>query len=888
MKISKSFGILLVILFSSQIFLVVSSGNMNYTNFSANQTESSSPFEEITFISEAGPGFENVKGNIMRDGGFEEINAYGGPEHYWYGGSGYQFSNASYKDDVHGGLYGLYYGAKGTDQFYTEARTSRYLPYIPERAYLIQDISLDVWIKPKANPDISTDAIAQAYLELRVNSGSGTYRLYYCFSKQDFSFSNDTDEAYFDVREPIGSWFNLQRNVTLDLEVGIPTATIDSSFYVENIYFTAVSPRNPTGFVEVLVDDVVISNVSAFNYLEINGDFEDGNGGWWSSNNYGPSSTKLSYDDYTQGLSSLNLTASAYFDDGSSSYQNVYKNLATGSFNPDTYYPLAPGDFVINFDWKYSDTENGGNNQDAYYYISLENDTMYAYLYFMLGEDSDSVTSGNITDPSYFQRYYLAPSFGSRNTWEHFSLDLFEILQIENLQNIVPYYNGWGIDAGEEQNCTVTLLVDDYNIITDPLGDPSFEQAEDWLPNDPLNSWSSQSHDYVNRTTDAHSGTYACNATSYGGIGNTYCYRYSYFQIEANLYTDFWWRLDTLSGPNPGYSYIYLTLDNSYYMYYILGVTPSSSLINSSNTVFYYVANQNQTGIWNNLFRNVQYDAFEAFGDANWNITEIRMGNYAVGTTTVSTIFDDLYFVRDIAGPVITGLAQSPPEPQYGEAVTIEVDVTDNVDVFAVEMFYKIGAGSWIGVPMTNTVDIHYEAVIPAQDYNTVIQYYFIAYDIYGFDTPLGSALAPFEYTVADFIDPILDVERPLTTEPIIGDVIFNITGEDPGSGIALFEISIGTETVYSDAIVPADYLWHTTYLDNGNQTIVFSLEDNAGNIAVLELEYNIDNLIPWYVRAKTFLKKWYPYISAGAGVLIVGSFTLAIVIRVRRRRKAA
>jgi len=885
MNIKKSFGIILLILFTSQIFLIFSSNNIENTTLSTQSLKISQSLEEIYFNPKAGIGFEPVKSNIMRDGGFEEDDAVDGPKYFYYYGSGYEVSNASYQVDVHSGSYGYYLSVKGTDQYPCSSFSSRYLPSIPERAYLVEDISLDMWFKNKANPDISNGAYA--YMYLRIYSGVLTYNLYYAFTSTGSLPGNTTTEAYFDVRQPIGSWVNLQRNITGDFEAAFPSVPITSSFYIENIYFTANSPDNPMGAIEILADDIVIANKTAFNYLYQNGDFEYGDGYGWNNYKRGPSSAKLSDDDYTEGAHSLNLTSHAYFEGDSFSYLSCYKGVGSGSFALDTYYPIEPGAVVINFDWKYTDTLNGGDNQDGYYYLNLKNGTYNVYLYFMLGKSDDAVTSGNITTSFYMQRYYAAPGFGNRDTWEHFSLDLYELIQLENLQNQVPTYNGWGTDAGLEANSTVTLLLDDYSFTANPVGDPSFEQAENWLPNDPLNSWSSVSHFYVNRTTDAHSGVYACNTTAFSGSGNSYCYRYGYLPIDANLYTDFWWRLDECSGPSMGYSYLYLLLDSNHMLYYIFGLTDSSVFFNSTNTYYYYVENQNQTGTWFNLFRNVQNDAFVAFGEANWNITEIRMGSYATGTTSIATIFDDIYFVRDAAGPEITNLVQTPLEPQYGEAVTIEVDVTDNVDVLAVEMFYRVGVSSWNGIPMTNTAGTHYESGIPGFDYNNIIQYYIVAYDIYGLDSLLGSDITPFEYTVTDTIDPILNVEAPQTSDPIIGNVIFNISGEDPGSGIALCEIVLDTETVFSDVNIPTNYTWVTTYLDNGNHTIVFTLEDNAGNVAIIELEYTVDNLVPWYVRAKTFLQKWYPYIVAGAGVLIIGVTTLAIVIRVRRRRKA-
>jgi hypothetical protein len=839
MNVKKSLGIILLVLFSSQLFLVSSSNNMKYSSLSAQPLQSSESLEEFNFVTEAVPGVEIVKQNVKRNGGFEEVDSYNGPEYYGYGGSGYAISNASYQDDVHSGSYGYYYSIQGTEQYSSSFYSSRYLSSIPERAYLVQDISLDMWFKNKANPDISNGAIA--YMYIAVYSGATTYFLNYYFTSSGPIPGNSSYWAYFDVREPIGSWVNLQRNLTLDFESAFPSVLITSSFYVSFLSFQSVSPGNPIGPLEVLIDDFMISNSTAFNYLWQNGDFEAGDGSFWSSFKEGPSSAYLSNDDFTQGSSSLNLTSIALYDD-SDSYVGCFSDLTVASgIHPDTYYPTEPGALTIDFDWKYNDILNGGNNQFAYYYMQLENDTHDVYLYFLLGAYNDKIPYSNYTQPTYIERYYDVPGFGNRNTWEHFSLDLFDLYQSEKWQNINPDSSGWATTAGDEANSTVTLLVDDYLVVANPLGDPSFEQAKYWDPIDPLNSWSSASHTLVNRTTDAHTGTYACNTTSYSGSGNSYCYRNTFLPIDDNLYTDFWWRLDELTGPSEGYSYIYLELDVSKYLYYIIGVTPASTLTNTSNQVYYYVENQNQTGDWYNIFRNVQNDVFEAFGAANWNISQVTLSSFTTGTTTISTIFDDINFVRDVTGPEITNLVITPLEPQYGQMVDVDVEVTDNIEVVAVEFHYKIGAGSWQDVPMTKAGSL-YESAIPAANWNTVVQYYVTAYDIYGFETFLGSMGVPFEYTVADFVDPLLDVEAPETTEPILESVIFNISGNDPGSGIAWFEITIDSETVFADTIIPTEYIWDTTSYANGDYMITFALADNAGNIALVELEYTIEN----------------------------------------------
>ncbi|MCK5047492.1 MAG: hypothetical protein KAS22_12980, partial [Candidatus Heimdallarchaeota archaeon] len=76
----KSFVLILVALFASQTIFIFSSGSMNYTNFSA--PKSSLPREDEMLELNAVSGVENIKSNVMRDGGFEEDDSYDGPEHF--------------------------------------------------------------------------------------------------------------------------------------------------------------------------------------------------------------------------------------------------------------------------------------------------------------------------------------------------------------------------------------------------------------------------------------------------------------------------------------------------------------------------------------------------------------------------------------------------------------------------------------------------------------------------------------------------------------------------------------------------------------------------------------------------------------------------------------
>jgi hypothetical protein len=159
---------------------------------------------------------------------------------------------------------------------------------------------------------------------------------------------------------------------------------------------------------------------------------------------------------------------------------------------------------------------------------------------------------------------------------------------------------------------------------------------------------------------------------------------------------------------------------------------------------------------------------------------------------------------------------------------------------------------------------------------------------VHGHETYLDNGGTYYEYITIDTTDPILIVGAPLISEPVTSTVIFNFTGFDAGSGTALFEIEIDSVNVLTDTVVPPSYTWQTTYLDNGNHTLSFIITDNADNFVEISYEYLVDHPVPWYAQTKNFILRWWPYLTAGGGALVVGIIALVIVVRVRKRRKVA
>ncbi|NHJ49937.1 MAG: hypothetical protein FK733_19250 [Asgard group archaeon] len=839
----KSILILILAMLVTQVLILQPNiSSKAIYNTDENQSIIINNYSQNEVITPGPSGMEIVKTNTFSEGGMEEENSNGEPEALYGYGTGNNYANHSYQDEVYSGSYGAKISSRGSLQYSSSHYTYRYLPDISERSYLDEDITLDMWYNAKANPDFTRGA--EQYIRLQVMSNLGNVYINYYLSRVSGIPINQTTTAFFDLRGPLNTWTNLVRNITLDITQAFPTVDPSVS-YIRYFYVWVTSVFNPAGDNIMLFDDVAFRNSTSFNYLSHNGDFEDGDSYPWNDSAQGEGSLYRTTSDYTEGSSAANITAQTLgLTSSPSSYIFAETEIYDGWGSiPKSYSPNNPGDTVFSFDWKYSDTPGIGR-QYAYFYLYFTNGSYDCYLNFILGDENDDLTSfSNYSYSSYSAYFIKAESFGSRNAWERFTFDAYEIINTFNKSNIVPFYLGFYADVYNAPDTKVQLLVDDFRIITYPAVDPSFEFNIIESTADPFNFWQdSHSHYYNNITSDAYDGNYAANITSYGGSGNVRIYRNTFLPVIDNLYTDFYWRLDELTDiGNQAFSRIRIELDESYYIHYILGNNSYFSLTNNSNNCYYFAEDHNQIGTWNNLFRNVSDDVYNAFGIDNWNITQIYINSYATGTEATSTIFDHIYFVTDVTGPSITNPIRNPSSPEYGEEVDISVDVQDNIQVQSVELFVKVDAGSWIPTPMTYVAG-DYTATIQGYDFGTSVSYYFIADDIYGHQTQLGSDVSPYSYLVGDDVPPIVAITSPIQSAILIDEILIEVFAEDTGSGIDYVEFFVDAISLGTDSIAPYNVLWDTTTIVNGSYTISAVAYDNNGNSDFHEIPIEVNN----------------------------------------------
>lgn len=102
------------------------------------------------------------------------------------------------------------------------------------------------------------------------------------------------------------------------------------------------------------------------------------------------------------------------------------------------------------------------------------------------------------------------------------------------------------------------------------------------------------------------------------------------------------------------------------------------------------------------------------------------------------------------SAPTITGLAINPTAPNATNAVTVSATITDAQGLTTVKLYYKVNAGSYTSVNMTNVGDV-YSGTIPAQASASVVSYYVEATNNLSLTSyaPASAPTTPNTYTVA-------------------------------------------------------------------------------------------------------------------------------------------
>ncbi|MFW9849438.1 MAG: hypothetical protein ACFFF4_09865, partial [Candidatus Thorarchaeota archaeon] len=624
---------------------------------------------------------------FKRNWDFEVEDSYGGPDGWEYHHSTWSRSNDSYQDFVANDSYSGRVQAQGSEL----SDSYSYLTQYPggDYANISETLELEFWWYTVSIPDILVGGICT--FTVQFYNGSNYYLVYYLAVGSSYSSSNSSYTTRYLMNESMLQWNHFKQNLLDDFN-DRPGWAASSNLYVTEMQFQVYSQTNSPGISEAIIDDVSLTNSTAYDYLQSrNGNFEDGYGGYWSwtgQNDLGYISLS---DDSIHGAKALNLTASSTIDN---SYSNAWIDQDLG--NPGGITPYAPDILIFDFDWKYDDTYNG-QSQSSYLSIYFSNDTYWSSVSYYFGKNMNESLWSNSTQPTYSYYYMEAPGFGSRGEWNHFHLDLYDIASALGFVDVGIYsYEIYSTTSGYS-NATVELLIDSLRIIGYPTGDPGFEMESDGLlGGHEIPGWSNfGALSNFNHTHDSHTGNWAANITP-SPSSSARLVRDLRYQLETGENIDLWWRLDDFTSPNNGYVYMEIRFEGPYYVYYYLALdSDTSTPANNSNNVYYILPEVNTTSTWVHTVRNLVNDAEAGLGTNSWNVTSVQLWVYSDGAGRTSMLFDDVT-ITETTAPTGVPVAEN---PLYYSPTTVNIDADDNrAGVEEVLIYYNSGSG-WASVP---------------------------------------------------------------------------------------------------------------------------------------------------------------------------------------------
>lgn len=782
--------------------------------------EISSP-ERIQQLADGPVPIEPLKMNVLWNPSFETFSS-GIPSNYIGTSSPHKYANDTYTDHKATGNYAGYLEAQGTLQD-ASVELKHDIPSSPS-AVMVPDISLSFNYTTLFNSVFSN---GMAFIEVVTTNSTNHFKyLIYVLSYHSSSLSNSSNLCYVLLNETQNEWNDFERNLSDDFRDAAFLGPLDGSRYVVQLAFYALSRATATEKIQFVIDDVVLTNGTYSDWVE-NGDFEAGirQTGWrqyW--NNAGAFVSQST--ESTLGTYSLNLSIPEVRDGAGYGYVQQSFSYPAG------YFIESPGSSVVAFDWKYSDAVGAGQSQYCHLRIQVRNESGAYTLYFYLGHGNDIISSGVNTTAQY---HFELPGFGVRDVWQKANIDLWDYTQLAGFSNVsievmqFYFYNAAPYGYLE-------VLIDDFQLVTYPTGDPGFEL--DWYESaaTPFVAWNGEigGTGEVTRTSDSLSGMYACNITA-DDAQTDGVYRASYVDLDSDLLTDFWWRLDEVSNIGASGAWIQLEFYGTsgfYYIRYILGISSIWNPTNISTHKYVLADSFNQTGTWNLLTRNITADFENVFSTSHvgWSISGIKAFVSSGPGVRTSLIVDDFHFT-DGQPPTIDSVTVE-STPVYYASTNIRTIASDSrPGVSEVMINYTTNGGtSWNAIISAYDAGGWYNVYIPAQPYNTEVQFYVIVTDGVGLQTVDDNGGLYYAYMVGDDVDPTLTIDSPTDMAEVEGLIQINVTADDVGSGVDYVDFIIVGVDSQSDSIAPYSYDWQTDIVDLGMYTIEVIVRDIAGN----------------------------------------------------------
>ncbi|MBN2228372.1 MAG: hypothetical protein JW779_02190, partial [Candidatus Thorarchaeota archaeon] len=569
----------------------------------------------------------NMLINVNENPSFEDWTGSGPASYDWASATAYREADFAYSGSGVTGNYGLLIESESSSTTDGGGYVSRQIPSSPS-PLVEPGISLSFDWNVLENQ--AYDGGGRTFIIVSTYDGVSKYRNINYILSGNNPIGNYTSDAYFYLNDTLDEWHSFSRSITDDYIAVWGAGDLSSSQYVAYVQLKTYASAGVYGIISVAFDNIVLTDGSYSSWIA-NGDFETGTQSPWdasrSSRAYLEQSTDSTHETYSLNMSIPEITAG-------SGNVNTYKEFDY----PGGFFASSPGMMYFDIDWKYNDTPSA-SHQSGRLTLWTRNTTSSYWLSIYFGTMDNTLNAlSNYTS----QYFFKMPGFGTKDIWQYTRIDIYDYLSSAGFSNVSLYQVEFAIQ-NSAPGASVFLLLDDFQIITYPLGDPGFE--EDWYQDavTPFAGWDDYNGGPTNilRSTDAYQGNYACKLT--GVYQNTVgVYRDEDIPVNRNDLTNFSWRIDTIGNDN-AWAIVRVLFTDSHYFNYLLGGGSSQPFGNASASCTFYVESFNNTGTWNLLQRNLTADYEAAFGSSANLVIDQLVLRMSVGTNGGLTIlFDEM------------------------------------------------------------------------------------------------------------------------------------------------------------------------------------------------------------------------------------------------------
>ncbi|MDF1540628.1 MAG: hypothetical protein P1Q69_17150, partial [Candidatus Thorarchaeota archaeon] len=417
--------------------------------------------ENIEQLADEADSSGNMLININENPSFEDWTGSRPADYNGGGGSSYRNADFAYSGSGVTDNYGLLIECEASSTSSSEG----YVSQGPLSTSSLIEPGLSLTLDWNVLQNAAYDEGAHVWVEIQTFDGVSKHRNLYYILSGNYGFSNGSIDAWFYLNDTIGEWHSLNRDITADYIAVWGAGDLDSSMYVQYFQLQTYSYEGDPGIVQVAFDEITLTNGTYSGWIG-NSNFETGTESPWSASRismgYMEQSTDSTHETY-----SLNMSVPEYTV--ASGFVNLIK-----LFNyPASYFASTPGMMLLELDWKYNDTPTIPSMQYANLALTFRNESGYYYFWIYMGTYNDALLGSNSTTVSYFKM----PGFGARDTWQSSRIDLYDYLSSRGISNVSLFRLEFYL-SNAAPGASVSLLLDDFQIITYPLGNPGFE--EDW------------------------------------------------------------------------------------------------------------------------------------------------------------------------------------------------------------------------------------------------------------------------------------------------------------------------------------------------------------------------------------------------------------------------